>query len=380
VVGAGHALGGQGRRDGVPTRSTLAACAISLAAIASAITFGASVRSLLDTPTGFGWSADLAVNSGGGYDFLDPEGGEQAAATKGIDGLTVAGFASLSVGGREVNAIGMQAVEGEPVVTLVRGHLPVADDEVALGASTARDLSVGPGDRVETEAGRLDVVGIVALPPIGPVASAHPSLGQGALLTLEGLMAADDNAYPSLALIRVAPGVDVAREAPRLTRAVAQAMSESPPDFAASYRHLRPSEVIGLQPASRTAYLLAGVLGVASVLALSLTLSASVRRRRTSYAVLSALGFDRRGLRRTVRWQLNLVTALSLVVVLPIGIVVGRVAWRAFADQLGAASDPRVPVALLAAVAVGLVVLANLMGEWPARLAGRHQGTLSRRG
>jgi predicted lysophospholipase L1 biosynthesis ABC-type transport system permease subunit len=97
-----------------------------------------------------------------------------------------------------------------------------------------------------------------------------------------------------------------------------------------------------------------------------------VRRRHRTFAVLSALGMDRRGLRRSVRWQLALLTVVTLVAGIPLGIAAGRVAWTAFADLLGTASGPRVPVLLLVAVAAGVLVLANLLGERPARSASRH--------
>ena len=355
VVGAGHALGGEGRRDGVPTRSTLAACVVvGGRAWRARSTFGASVRSLLDTPASYGWTADLAIHSGGGYDFLDPDGAEAAAETRGIAALTVAGFGDLSFGDDEVNGMGFVPVEGDALVTVVEGRLPREPDEVAFGADTARGLEVAVGEEIEESSGRLRVVGLVALPAIGPAASAHPSLGQGALMTLEGINAANENSYPSLVLVRVADGVDLDEAESGITEGIAATMSEYREDpvlamaYADAYQDLRPSEVVGLAPASRTANLLAGLLGAASVLALGLTLSSSVRRRRRTYAVLSAIGLDRGDLRQTVRWQLNIVTLLALVIGLPIGVVLGRVAWTAFAEQLGAAGDPRIPFALLA--------------------------------
>ena len=322
-------------------------------------------------PRAYGWPADLAIHSGGGYDFFDVEGGDQAAAAEGVDGLTVAGFASLSLDEHEVNAIGIVPIEGPALVSVVDGSVPTEVNQIALGTNTARDLHVGIGDDVDAGQGSLRVVGLVALPAIGPVASAHPSLGQGALMTMEGLSRLNDNAYPSLALLRLADGLDPTEEAPRLIDAVAEAMSENPPDFASSYVDLRPSEVVGLGSASRTTYLLAAVLGGAAALALVLTLSASVRRRRRTYLVLSAVGLDRGDLRQTVRWQLNLVMGVAMAVGLAVGIAIGRVAWIAFADQLGAMGDPRVPVPLLAGAVVGLVALTNVIGEWPARAAAR---------
>lgn len=372
VVGAGHAVGGE-RRSGVPTRSTLVACAISVVALATAITFGASVRAFLDTPASYGWAADLAIHSGGGYDYLDPEGAGLVLDEPGIEALSVGGFGLVRLGDREVNTLGLVAAGGELLVTVVEGSAPVEGDEIALGASTARELKVGVGDQVEGPAGRLRVVGIVALPALGPIASAHPSLGQGALVALEALPELDQNGYPSMALVRLADGLDVDQEGDRITVAVTEAMSESTPDFAAHYTDLRPSEVVALGPATRTAYLLAALLGAAAVLALGLTLSASVRRRHQTYAVLSALGFDRGDLRQTVRWESNLVVFSALVLGLPIGVALGRVAWTAFSDQLGGAGGPRVPLVLLTGAVAALVVVANLVGELPARTAGRRR-------
>jgi hypothetical protein len=372
VVGAGHALGGE-RRHGVPTRSTLAACAVSVIALASAITFGASVRSFLDTPASYGWAADLAIHSGGGYDYFDPEAAALVVDEPGIDALSVGGFASVRLGDRAVNTLGLTAVEGELLVTVVEGSAPVERDEISLGASTARELGVDIGDELQGPAGALRVVGIVALPALGPVASAHPSLGEGALVPLDALSELDENGYPSMALVRLADGVDVEREGRRITVAVAEAMSENPPDFATHYTDLRPSEVVALGPATRTAYLLAALLGAAAALALGLTLSASVRRRQQTYAVLAALGFDRGDLRQTVRWQCNLVTLSAIVVGIPVGVALGRVAWTAFAEQLGGAGGPRVPMVLLTAAVAALLAISNLVGELPARRAGRRR-------
>lgn len=377
VLGTRHALSSDGSREGLPTRSTLVACTVSVAAVAAALTFGASVRSLIDTPSHYGWDTDLAVNSGGGYEYLDLEGAEAAAAISGIDGLTIAAFAPIDVGGAEINSMGILPVEGRAQITVVEGRIPTRSDEVALGATTARALDRGVGETVRGDGGTLRVVGIVALPAIGPAAAVHPSLGQGALFTLDGLLAQNDQTYPTLALVHVAPDVDVEQAASRITADLAAALTpEVPAENANYYRDLRPAEIASLQPASHTVYLLAGLLGASAVLALGLSLAGSVRRRRATYAVLSALGFGQRDLRRTVRWQTNVITVTALIVGLPLGIVAGRLAWTAFADQLGASGGPRVPLGLLGLTAIGLVVLANVVGEWPARSAGSSRAAL----
>ena len=353
-----------------------------MVAIGTAVTFGASVRSLLDTPAHYGWAASAAIQSGGGYDAFDLDEAERAAAVPGIQRLTMASFGPIVVGGARVNAIGVLAVEGPPTISLVRGDLPDREDEVALGASTARDLHVGIGDTISADGGELRVTGIAALPAIGPQASAHPSLGQGAVLTMDGLAAQDATAYPALAFVQLAPdadlgldgetvGIDPSSTGGQSIGKVYALLTHNPVEATEAYPLLRPAEVVGLQPASRTANLLAGLLAGAAVLALVLTLSSSVRRRGATYAVLSSLGFDRRDIRRTVRWQTNIVTILALGLGIPLGVVAGRLAWTTFADQLGAAGGPQVPLVVLGLVAASLLGLSNLIGEWPARQATR---------
>jgi hypothetical protein len=371
IIGTRHALGVDARRDGVPTRSTVVACTLSVVAMASALTFGAGVRQLINEPNRYGWAADLAISSGGGYDEMDLGGAAAAAATGEVDGLTIAGFGPLQIGGIRVSAMGIDPVEGPALVTLVSGRVPSSPGEVALGASSASLLHADTGDTLDAAGGPLAVVGIVALPAIGPLASTHPSLGQGALMTIDGLMAQTDRAYPSLVLLDLADGVDRAEATPRLIGAMADTLTHLPAGYATAYEDLRPAEVVGLQPARRTANILAGLLGVAALLALVLTLSASVRRRGATFAILSSIGFGRRDLRRTVRWQTNVVAVVALALGLPLGVVAGRAAWAALADQLGVATDSPIPAGLLALAGGAVLVVANLVGEGPARRAAR---------
>jgi len=374
AIGARHAVGPDAERRGAPALATVGACTLSVVVVISALTFGSGVRQLLRDPPRYGWAADFAIEAGGGYDFLDPEGGE--AVMEGADGdltsLMVSGNGHVQVDGRSLSTMGILPLSGPPPVTVLAGRLPTTPDEIALGRVSARDLGVGIGDRLPTDSDAVRVVGLVALPAIGPVASSHPSLGQGALLTLDGLAARDPAAYPVIAMGTYAPGVSAADAGPRVLRLVAEEMAGLPPEAAQEYVDLRPAEIAALSPASSTANLLAAMLGVAAIVALSFTLSASVRRRARTYAVLSALGVDRAGLRRSVRWQANVLIGLALALGVPIGIAVGRWTWLAFAHQLGVASTPVIPGVLIALTALAIVLVANLAGEPSTRAAARH--------
>jgi len=70
-------------------------------------------------------------------------------------------------------------------------------------------------------------------------------------------------------------------------------------------------------------------------------------------------------------WQATITVLVGLVLGVPLGVALGRWLWLLFADQLSVLSRPTIPVALVAALVAGLVILANLIAAVPAALAGR---------
>jgi len=115
--------------------------------------------------------------------------------------------------------------------------------------------------------------------------------------------------------------------------------------------------------------LVAGAL--VALVAVGFALVTAVRRRRRDLAVLKTLGFDRRQVRATVAWHATTVAGIGLVVGIPLGLVMGRLAWRMVADELGVGTDPTWPaLAILFVVPVALVAV-NLVAALPARRAAR---------
>ncbi len=102
-----------------------------------------------------------------------------------------------------------------------------------------------------------------------------------------------------------------------------------------------------------------------------MTLVASVRQRRRDLALLKTIGFVRRQLAAAVAWQATVAAAVGIVIGIPLGLVVGRWLWDLFAQQISAVPYPTVSVPSVALVAVGTVVLANLVAAVPARTAAR---------
>ena len=88
-------------------------------------------------------------------------------------------------------------------------------------------------------------------------------------------------------------------------------------------------------------------------------------------AVLRTLGFTSRQLRVSVRVQALAMMLGGFVVGAPLGIAVGRIAWRAFASELGVVSVVSTPIAWIVLTGVGGAVIAALAAAGPARLAAR---------
>lgn len=373
AIGTRHALATDGG-GGVASRSTIIGCALSVIAVVSALTFGAGAHRVLADPHRYGWAADLAIETAGGYERINPDGGAAVVdqAEGSVQALAVTGNGKVRLRSHAVNAMGFIPVVGAAPITVLAGRLPRTPHEIALGRVTARELRSTVGASLAGHAGPLQVVGLVALPAIGPQASSHPSLGQGALLTFAGLAAQDDTAFPGVALVDLRSGADARKLSPTIKQLVADHMTTLPSEASESYRDLRPADIIGLSTASRTAYVLAMALIAAAVLSMALTLGASVRRRARTYAVLACLGFDGAAVRSTVRWQTDVVIGIAVLLGLPIGIATGRVAWRAFAEQLGVASQPTVPLLLIVFACISLLVVANVAAIQPARNAVRH--------
>ena len=117
--------------------------------------------------------------------------------------------------------------------------------------------------------------------------------------------------------------------------------------------------------------ILAGGLAVGAVVALGLTLGASVRRRRRDIALLKTLGFTRRQLAVAVSWQASVAAILGIIVGVPSGIALGRWLWDLFARDIYAVPRPTVPVLEVLMVALATIVLANLVAAIPGRMAAR---------
>jgi predicted lysophospholipase L1 biosynthesis ABC-type transport system permease subunit len=212
----------------------------------------------------------------------------------------------------------------------------------------------------------LRVVGTAIFPGYAEYPGQDPTdMDDGAWLSIDGLAAVGQQFGGRRVVVDVVDGVDPAQ-------AFADYDAEGLANEEAVEVHdYRPSTVANLERVRTTPLAIALALAVLGGVAAAHALMLSVRRRRPVLAVLRALGFDRRQVAMTVAWQATCIALIAVAVGVPLGIVVGRVSWRALIDQLGGVSPTVVPIPATVAAVVATLVLANVVAAWPARAAAR---------
>ena len=246
---------------------------------------------------------------------------------------------------------------------------------------------------------RLRIVGTATFPAIGfaSTVSDHTSMGTGVLIPFQDLpksfVAAMDSGPdpalvgPNLVFVRIRTGVPTAVALANLHHVVAAADAAfaGAPGGAAGNAIVvqgvqRPAEIANYRTIGLTPALLVTGLVLGAIAALTLTLVASVRQRRRDLALLKTIGFVRRQLAAAVAWQATTAGVVGIVVGIPLGVVVGRWLWDRFAEQINAVPYPTVSVPSVVLVALGTVLLANLVAVLPARSAARTSTAFMLRG
>ena len=375
IVGMRLALQPGRGRNAVPVRSTLATIALSLAALVIAVDMGASLTHLLGTPRLYGltWDAGLQGRTTDARDHR-----EALINHRDVDSIAFGVTdVQLTINGRNVDGELIDPpVKGSSGVVVLEGRAPAAENELALGTRTLRELGSRIGDSViagvaGTEAVRMRVVGRVVLQPISSnlqlgdvVSSTNLRLGEGALLSYAAGEAQAPRAVPRAGVfLRFRPGVDRARAMNELKTIIGGDVV--PTAFQ------RPDDVVNFGRVQNLPLVLAAILGLIAVATLTHTLVTSVRRRRRDLAIMKTLGYDRREVRSSVAWQASTLALIALAVGLPVGVVGGRWTWGVFADQLGIESSPTVASAALLIGIPATLLLANAIATFSGRTAVR---------
>jgi putative ABC transport system permease protein len=409
VVGVRMALEQGEARRAVPVRSVLFGATLAVVLVVATLTFGDSLRTLVSTPPLYGWNWSYVINevgSGGGNVPPMAQGllrhDPYVAGDVGMD------FVDVEIDGQGVPILLTDAgsTVAPPVVT---GHGLTGAHQVVLGAATLAALHKRVGQDVTVSYGnpsdaplyvpptRLLIVGSATFPAIGfaSTVSDHTSMGTGALVPFQALPRtflsiekSNDPVYggPNLVLVRLradAPPQAALASLQRIARAVNEFFAAQPGGSGSNSVVVqgvqRPAEIVNYRTIGATPALLASGLALGAVVALALTLIGSVRQRRRDLAVLKTIGFVRRQLAAAIAWQATVAAAVGIVVGIPLGVVAGRWLWDLFARQIYAVPDPTVSGLAIVLVALGTLLLANMIAAVPAWTAAQTPTALALR-
>jgi hypothetical protein len=264
---------------------------------------------------------------------------------------------------------------------LLSGHGLEGSDQVVLGVATMDELHETLGGTVTLESGdstrRLVIVGTATMPSMGSNGPGALEMGSGAVVATSIFPATvldpqrDPIPGPNAVLVRLRAGSnpEAAYRSLQEVELEVNALKNDDHPAGGIISLLRPGEIVNYRSMGDIPAYLGLGLALGAVIALGLTLTASVRRRRRDLAVLKMLGFTRRQLAAAVAWQSTTAVAIGTIVGVPLGIVLGRLLWDAFVHQIYAVPLPVVPVLSVVLVAVGGLVIANVVAALPGRIA-----------
>ena len=166
-------------RTAVPVRPALIGAVAGVAGVVAALTFGASLGHLVDTPASYGFNWQLSP------DLFEDEP-ERLAERSEVEDLGLLHFRQTTIEGEDLDGQAVLPLKGNPSLTVLDGRMPTTPGEVALGPKTMDGLGAGIGDRLDAlgadeETLEVEVVGEVLFPtvddnPFNEGVAVHPDL------------------------------------------------------------------------------------------------------------------------------------------------------------------------------------------------------------
>jgi putative ABC transport system permease protein len=200
------------------------------------------------------------------------------------------------------------------------------------------------------------VVGLAIVPGVG----GNDGVGLGGVVTLAGFRRVQSDASANAAAISLRADAGPGAERRIAHRIGTQAGPEDTPSAVANVGRVRGVPSV-----------LAVLLGLLVLTTMLHALVVSIRSRRVDLAILKGLGANRRWIGRVVHSQATLLVVVPLLIGLPIGLLLGSRVFRAFVGRIGAWPDAVIPGLAMVAIALGLLLLANVAALVPARRARR---------
>ena len=395
VVGIRFALEPPSDRDAAPVRSALVGSMLAVMIVVATLTFGSSLNTLVSHPSLYGWNWNYALTSNG--NSVPPQAARLLGSDPYVEAYSGDNFANAQIDGVTVPII-LTTYRAKVTAPILSGHEVTGSHQIVLGGETMRDLHKHLGETVTVTYGtkkdspvyvpptRMKIVGTATLPAIGGTLTLHTSMGIGAVIPLsvepplfQKFIHSPNETLDGYAteFVRFRPGASTSLAVAslrKIARIGQHLMAQTPSGGGANVAVqsvLYPAEIENYRTIGLIPDLLALALALGAIVALGLTLIASVHLRRRDLALLRTLGFTGRQLLSAVAWQASVAGAIGAVFGIPLGVLVGRWLWTLFAHNIYAVPRPTVPFIPLVIVAFSAMVLANLVAALPGRSAAR---------
>ncbi|MGD0853722.1 MAG: FtsX-like permease family protein [Acidimicrobiales bacterium] len=396
TVGAHFALESPRGRGEVPVRSILVGAVLAVTLMATTLTFSSGLHTLISRPALYGWNWNYMMNPD---NDVPPVALRELNHDPDVAQWSGADYEDITIDGLTIPMLEMNAgAKVQPPI--LSGHGLQGNHEIVLGNQSLALLHKSVGQTVSVSYGSpenapvyippttMTIVGTATFPAVGftTTVAQHTSMGNGALVPFgvqplsftRAISSKDPNLNgPDEIFVRLRPGVSSSagkRNLERIAHA-ANAAFEKDPRATGNYVTVlgvqRPAQIVDYRSIGATPELLATGLAAGAVIALALTLIASVRRRRRDIAIMKTLGFTKRMLAAAVVWQATIDGLIGAVIGIPLGILFGRELWTLFARDINAVPQPTVPAITLVLVGVGTLAVAVIAALWPGRSAAK---------
>ncbi len=396
TLGAHFALESPRGRGEVPVRSIVVGAILAVTLMTTTLTFASGLHTLVSHPSLYGWNWDYMLNPS---NDVPPAALRALNHDSDVAQWSGANYNILTIDGQAVPML-IAPPHATVVPPILSGHGIRAPSQIVVGSETLAMLHKSVGDTVVVSYGspasapvyiaptRMTIVGTATFPAVGYAAAVaeHTSMGTGAMVSTafepprfaRAIANRDPNLNgPELVFVRLRPGVSLAAGKRNLEgiAAVGNAVFKKDPQGVGNEISVlgvqRPAQIVDYRSIGATPVVLATGLAAGAVIALALTLIASVRRRRRDIAVLKTLGFTRSMLSAAVAWQSIVDALIGVLVGIPLGILFGRELWTLFARDINAVPQPTVPTVAIILVGVGTIVVAIIASTWPGQSAAK---------
>jgi hypothetical protein len=372
-VGATMMFDRNGRRADAAVRPAIIGAIVGVLGVVGAFTIDHGLHEALANPAraGVTWDATVAPVTG---EYAVPRGVQPdliaaTAAVPGVRTIAEADRVVIGVNGVGVPGFTIRETTGaafEPIrFTVLSGRAPSGTNEIAIGPATAHDLHVSVSDTAAVgDVHRpMKIVGTALFP-----SDVHATFDEGVWLSPPAWAAVvppntknQENGpqVQSVLAVRFQRGTDVNAEVNRLTSALGKRAEEvDGPNV--------PIELANLRNVERLPEVLALVLALLGIAALTYLLVALARSRARDFAVLRALGFTRGQSRAVVGSESTAICLLGLLIGVPLGMIAGTTAWRLIADRVPLQNVPPVAALALVVIVPAALVVGALVAVWPA--------------